>query len=84
MSFKFIMLYGAVLVILFLYAILWQQAIKNMYIVVAYANKAITVIWGIIWGALIFGENISVYNIIGAVIIVIGVIVMLDEGGKEE
>lgn len=84
MTFKFIILYGAVLAILFLYAILWQQAIKNMDIVVAYANKAMTVIWGIIWGAIIFNENISIYNIVGAVIIVLGVIVMLDEGGKEE
>lgn len=84
MSIRFIMLYGCVLVILFLYAILWQQVIKKMYIVVAYANKAITVIWGIIWGALIFHEKISAANIIGAVVIIAGVIIMLDERGEKK
>lgn len=84
MSLEFIMLYGTVLVILFLYAILWQQVIKKMYITVAYANKAVTVIWGIIWGALIFNENISAANIIGAIIIIAGVIIMIDERGEEK
>lgn len=84
MSLEFIMLYGTVLVILFLYAILWQQVIKKMYITVAYANKAVTVIWGIIWGTLIFDENISAANIIGAIIIIAGVIIMIDEKGEEK
>lgn len=84
MSLEFIMLYGTVLVILFLYAILWQQVIKKMYITVAYANKAVTVIWGIIWGALIFNEKISAANIVGAMIIIAGVVIMIDERGEEK
>ncbi len=73
LSFKWIIYYGAVLFIMFVYAIAWQQIIKQMPIVTAYANKAVTVIWGIIYGLIIFKEEITVPKIIGAVIIIAGV-----------
>lgn len=73
LSFKWIIYYGAVLFIMFVYAIAWQQIIKQMPIVTAYANKAVTVIWGIIYGLIIFKEDITVPKIIGAVIIIAGV-----------
>ena len=73
LSFKWVIYYGAVLFIMFIYAIAWQQIIKQMPIVTAYANKAVTVIWGIIYGLIIFKEDITVPKIIGAVIIIAGV-----------
>jgi drug/metabolite transporter (DMT)-like permease len=73
LSFKWIIYYGAVLFILFIYAIAWQQIIKKMPIVTAYANKAVMVIWGIVWGLIFFKEAITVPKIIGAVIIIAGV-----------
>ena len=73
LSFKFILFYGLVILCLFIYAIAWQQIIKRMPIVTAYANKAVTVIWGIVFGRLIFGEEITLPKIIGAVIIIAGV-----------
>lgn len=84
LSFKFIILYGGMIFILMVYAVLWQQAIKRLPLMVAYANKAITVIWGIIWGKLIFNEKISAFNVIGAVIIICGVVYMLDEREEDK
>lgn len=75
MSFKFILFYGLVILSLGVYAIGWQQVIKRMPLTAAYANKAITVVWGIIWGIIIFGEHISIGQIIGAVLVIAGVIV---------
>lgn len=72
-SFKWILWYGGVIGILFVYAIMWQQSLKKMPLTFAYANKAITVIWGIILGAIIFSEGIKLNMIIGAVVIVIGI-----------
>ena len=69
LSFKFCLFYGLLMFILVVYAVVWQQIIKGLPIVTAYANKAVTVIWGF----LIFGETITVFNIIGAVIIMAGV-----------
>lgn len=81
LSLPFILFYGVVVFILFAYAIFWQQIIKKMPLVTAYANKAVTVIWGLIWGLLVFHESISFWNILGVVIIIIGIffVVKADE-----
>ena len=70
---KFIKYYMIVLANLAFYAIVWQQIIKRISLVSAFANKAITVVWGMMWGFLIFGESITITKIIGAVIIIVGI-----------
>ena len=60
LSLEFCFYYGIVILNLFLYAILWQQIIKKIPLITAYANKAVTVIWGIVWGSLFFKEEISI------------------------
>lgn len=72
-SFKFFLFYGLVLFLLFFYALAWQRILKYMPLTVAYANKGITIIWGMIWGALLFEEEITVKTMIGGVIILIGI-----------
>lgn len=74
LSFKFVVLYGGMLLILFAYAIGWQQIIKRLPLTLAFANKAITVVWGMVWGVIFFGESISALNAIGAVLVVAGVV----------
>ena len=48
--------------------------IKRLPLTTAFANKAVTVVWGIIWGAVFFKEKITVGKLIGAVIVITGVI----------
>ncbi len=71
------------MLILGVYAILWQQLIKKIPLNVAYANKAVTLVWGMVWGAVIFKEHISLANIIGAVVVLFGVILMVTGGEKK-
>ena len=71
------MLYGLLLVSLAVYALLWQQVLKKLPLNLAYASKSVTLIWGMMWGALIFNETISVGNIIGALLILAGIILMV-------
>lgn len=71
---SFIFYYGLVILCLGLYAIIWQQVIKRLPLTTAFAFKAITVVWGIIWGVIIFNEQITLGKIIGAAIIITGVI----------
>lgn len=73
LSIKFIILYGILLFTMFFYAIMWQQILKRMKLVTAYANKSVTIIWGMFWGVLLFKESISVFNVIGILIIIAGV-----------
>ena len=69
----FIVCYGIVLVILAAYALGWQQIIKRMPLTTAYANRGITVVWGIFWGAAFFGEAITPGKVAGAIMIIAGI-----------
>jgi len=83
LSFGFCLFYGLVIAILGIYAICWQQIIKRLPLTTAYANRAITVVWGIVWGAVFFHESISVGKIIGAVLVVTGVAIFASTPDEE-
>jgi drug/metabolite transporter (DMT)-like permease len=83
MSLAFILLYGAVLVILAFYALVWQQVIKRLPLTFAYANRAITVVWGIVWGYLFFGESVNPVMLVGAVIIICGIVLYATDGSAD-
>lgn len=83
-SFRFYMLYGAVIILLGLYACMWQQILRVLSLSTAFANKAVTTIWGLIWGKLIFQESITFGKIAGAALTVIGVIIFAQEGKENE
>jgi drug/metabolite transporter (DMT)-like permease len=83
LSINFCLFYGGVILILGIYAICWQQIIKRMPLSLAYANKAITVIWGMIWGILIFKEQLKIQQVIGAVIVIVGVVLYSMENSYE-
>lgn len=83
---RFCIYYGTVIFILFLYAIGWQQVIKRMPLSSAYANKAVTTIWGLVWGVLLFHETITPGKIVGIVLIIAGVVVFskdIEDVGNE-
>lgn len=74
LSTGFILCYGAMLALLGIYAIGWQQIIKRLPLTFAYANRAMTVIWGIIWGLLLFGERLTPLKVLGALVVLAGVV----------
>ena len=75
LSQEFIFLYGGMLVVLFVYAIGWQQIIKRLPLTLAFANKAVTVVWGMLWGVLLFHETVNAGMILGAVLVIAGIVV---------
>lgn len=86
LSFKFCLFYAFIIILLGFYAIGWQQIIKRLPLTTAFANKAVTVVWGIIWGAVFFHETVTVGKVIGAALVIIGVVIYAraDEGEKNE
>ena len=84
LSTSFILLYGAQILLLAFYAIGWQQFIKRMPLSVAYANKAVSVIWGCIYGILIFHEHLTAGKIIGGVFVLIGIALYGYADGRQE
>ena len=84
LSFQFVALYCVVFAILFLYAILWQQVLKRIPLTTAIANKSITIVWGMIFGLLLFGEGISLKMLIGAALILSGILILSTEKEKPQ
>lgn len=74
LSFRFCLCYAGMVAILGIYAVGWQQVIKHIPLTTAYANKAVTVVWGAVWGILLFHEKLSAGKLIGAILVIIGVV----------
>ena len=75
-GFETIAMLGGLVFTLGLYAIVWQQVIKNIDLSVAYANKGTSIIWTLIWSVMLFNEKLQFKNILGALIIIIGIMVI--------
>lgn len=84
MSTKYVFYYCMVLLILVIYAFFWQKILKTIPLNVAMANKAATVIWGMVFGVVFFNETINIFNIIGAVIIMLGIIIVVSSDKESE
>jgi drug/metabolite transporter (DMT)-like permease len=77
LSLPFFAWYAGVLVLLGVYAIVWQQVIKHVPLTTAFANKGVTVIWGLLWGALLFSESIDFKMILGAALVFGGILLVV-------
>lgn len=73
LSLNFILFYGISIFILGIYAVLWQQILKHFSLTTAFMNKAVTIIWGVIWGMILFNESIKLNMIIGTIVVLIGI-----------
>lgn len=56
------------------YAILWQQVLKRVELSLAYMFKGTSLIFVMLMAYLLFGEQITWNNIIGAIIIIVGIV----------
>ena len=84
LSLPFCLFYCILIFILFVYAILWQQVLKVIPLSFATANKASTIVWGMLWSFLFFQEEITLKKIIGAIIIISGIILLSTSTKSEE
>jgi drug/metabolite transporter (DMT)-like permease len=82
LSWGFLLFYGLEILCLGIYAILWQQIIKRFELSVAYVNRAMSLLWSLVWSVLLFKEHISVQNVLG-VIIVVGGVILVNVADKE-
>ncbi|MGP1504396.1 MAG: EamA family transporter [Eggerthia catenaformis] len=83
LSIPFILYYGAIILLLGFYAIGWQQIIKRLPLTTAFSNKAVTVVWGLVWGVLFFHESITLGKIIGIVLIISGIVIFASSDKEE-
>ncbi|MBQ6416644.1 hypothetical protein [Butyrivibrio sp. AE2015] len=76
LSTGYLLFFGLEFIILAAYALIWQQMIKRFQLSVAYANKAMTLMWSMLWNFIIFSQGITPFKVVGVVLVVIGVVIM--------
>ena len=82
-SMGFLVLYGLDVLVLGIYALLWQQVIKKFELSIAYANKAITLLWALVWGIVIFHEQITAGKVIGILLVMAGIFILNSDSGDK-
>lgn len=82
LSGNFVLLYAGVVAVLAVYAVGWQQVLKRIDLSAAYANKAVTVVWGCVWGLLVFREHLTAGKAIGAALVLCGIVLYGLADGK--
>lgn len=74
MSPKYLLGLGGAICVMGLYAIFWQQILRRIEISTAYMFKGTSLIFVMLLAALLFGETITWTNILGAIIIILGIV----------
>ena len=69
--------FSCAFVVLGIYACLWQQILKHIPLTTAFMFKSITVLYGIFFAWFLFKEDITLNNMLGALLIVTGIIVLV-------
>ena len=74
LSWPYMLWIAAAIGVMGVYAVLWQQVIARMPISTAYMFKGTSLIFVLLFSVLLFGEGITLNNIIGSVIIIVGIV----------
>lgn len=82
-SISFFLFYGLEIAILGVYAILWQQMIKRFDLSIAYANRAMALLWSALWAVVLFHETLNEKQIIGIVLVIIGTVIVNTDTPKK-
>ncbi len=83
LSFRFCLYYGCIILLLGVYAVGWQQIIKRLPLTTAFANKSVTVLWGLVWGMLVFHETLTAAKLIGVALVIGGVVLFAYADGED-
>lgn len=79
----FLLFFGLEFVLLAVYAVLWQQMIKKFELSVAYTNRAMAILWSMIWAVIFFHDEITVQNICGVLLVLAGIVVINTDKGDD-
>lgn len=73
-SSRYFLFLACAVAVLGVYAIVWQQIIKRIPISEAYMFKGTALIFVLVISAILFGEQITLNNVVGAAMIVSGIV----------
>ncbi|MBR1845786.1 MAG: EamA family transporter [Oscillospiraceae bacterium] len=77
LSLRYLFFYGAAVAVMGIYAVAWQLILEKLPLTTAYLRKGVTYVLIFVWAALIFGERITIQQVIGIAIIIAGMVVSM-------
>jgi len=83
MSLTYIGFFGLTVMVMAVYAVLWQKVLEDIPLNIAYLCKSSTVGISLLYAYLLFGEQITGKNIIGCILIIAGIMVLSYKKGEE-
>ena len=79
LSVSYIASLSGVVFVLGLYAILWQIILKRVPLSQAYPFRSLGIVYGLVIAYFIFGEDVTIMNIIGSGMVLVGLLLMTIE-----
>ncbi|MCC8073654.1 MAG: EamA family transporter [Clostridiales bacterium] len=76
---KYLFYFGCAVAVMAIYAVIWQLILEYMPLTTAYMRKGVSYIMVFVWAVVIFKETLTVFNIIGMIIIFIGMAVSFSD-----
>lgn len=76
LSVPYFLCLACVLVVLGLYAFLWQVALKRVPLSLAYPFRSLGVVYGLAIAGFVFHEEVTVQNLLGGCIVLVGLLLM--------
>lgn len=74
MSLPYLLWIAGAVGVMGVYAMLWQQVISRMQLSIAYMFKGTSIVFVLLFSALLFGEAITLNNVVGSLIILAGIV----------
>lgn len=78
-SFGYLAFFALAVMIMAIYAVIWQLILERMPLTTAYLRKGISYVLVFFWAVVIFHETITIRQIIGVIVIIIGMVVSMSD-----
>lgn len=78
-EYRFQFSYLLIILIFLIYFYIWQETLKNMSLSIAYSYRSLILIWNLVWAYLFADQTITLFNLIGAILILAGIITIKND-----
>ncbi len=76
-SLEFMKYFIGSILIMAIYSVMWQLTLQKIPLSIAYSNKAVVIIWGLVWSVIFFNEALRLSIIIGGCLIIAGILLVV-------
>lgn len=80
-SLRFFLFCCLSLLSLMLYALIWQRVLNFLALSTAYINRSAVFLWNTLFSFFVFAEKITIKQIAGVIVIIVGVMLVVSDDG---